>query len=250
MISFVNFFISPSCLPYILYLTMSHPVALIVGAGPGISGSFAKLLRSKGYAVAIASRDIEKLSALAKRIDCQPYVVDAASPESISRLFEQVDQTLGEPDLVLYNPSKRTRGDLLSIPPSQVSEDLQVTAVGAFAVAQEAAKRMLPKKKGAIFFTGATAGVKAFPKSSVFAMGKFALRGLAQSLAKELGPQGIHVAHFVIDGWVRVVDETTTFDPETTFTSDNVAQTYYSILEQPKGAWSWEVELRSFEESF
>jgi NAD(P)-dependent dehydrogenase (short-subunit alcohol dehydrogenase family) len=227
-----------------------HRVALIIGAGPGISGSFAKLLRLKGYTVAIASRNMEKLSALAQAIDCHPFLVDASSPESIVQLFEAVERQLGSPEVVLYNPSKRTRGDILSIPPDQVASDLQVTAVGAFAVAQEAARRMLPKHHGSIFFTGATAGVKAFPNSSVFAMGKFALRGLAQSLAKELGPQGIHVAHFVIDGWVRIVDESSTFDPETTFTSDNIAQTYYSILEQPKGAWTWEIELRSMTESF
>ena len=116
--------------------------------------------------------------------------------------------------------------------------------MGAFVAAQEAAKRMVPKNRGAIFFTGATASVKGFAGSSGFAMGKFAVRGLAQSLARELSAFGIHVAHFVIDGAVK------TDSANDAMTADAIAQTYMAILNQPKAAWTWEIEIRSKDEKF
>ena len=223
---------------------MAKRVALIIGFGPGISFAFADALINEGYAVAVASRNKEKLDSLSSKIGAIPFQADASSIESLQELFRSVDSALGEPEVVLYNPSGRVRGEITAIDPRLVADALNVTAMGAFVSAQEAAKRMLPKKKGTIFFTGATAGVKAFPRSSSFAMGKFALRGLAQSLAKELAPEGIHVAHFVIDGGVKEqgsVDE---------FTAKNIAQSYLAVLKQPPGAWTWEMELRSKDEKF
>lgn len=219
-------------------------IALIVGFGSGISFQFAKELINNGYIVAVASRNLEKSQGLASTIGATPFQADASSAESIQQLFVDVEHRLGDPEVVLYNPSARVRGDFLALDSNHAAQALHTTAMGAFVTAQEAAKRMIPKKRGAIFFTGATASVKAFPKSSVFAMGKFAVRGLAQSLAKELGPEGIHVAHFIIDGAVREdggVDE---------FTARNIAQSYFSVLQQPPGAWSWELELRSKDEKF
>ena len=223
---------------------MAKRVALIIGFGPGISFAFADALINEGYAVAVASRNKEKLDSLSSKIGAIPFQADASSIESLQELFRSVDSALGEPEVVLYNPSGRVRGEITAIDPRLVADALNVTAMGAFVSAQEAAKRMLPKKRGTIFFTGATAGVKAFPRSSSFAMGKFALRGLAQSLAKELAPEGIHVAHFVIDGGVKEqgsVDE---------FTAKNIAQSYLAVLKQPPGAWTWELELRSKDEKF
>jgi NAD(P)-dependent dehydrogenase (short-subunit alcohol dehydrogenase family) len=224
---------------------MSKRTALIVGAGPGISGAFAASLVAEGYAVALAARDLERLRPLAAALGATPFEVDASQPDSIVRLFEAVDRTLGAPQVVLYNPSARIRGDLLSLDIGAASAAIQTTAIGALATAQEAARRMLPQGSGSIFFTGATAGLKGFARSSVFAMGKFALRGLAQSLARELGPAGIHVVHFVIDGGV-VQQGKAPGD----FTPQAIARSYMAALAQPPGAWSWEIELRSHTEPF
>jgi NAD(P)-dependent dehydrogenase (short-subunit alcohol dehydrogenase family) len=220
-------------------------VALIVGAGPGISAAFAEALAAGGYQVALASRNLEKLSALARKINAKAFAADAASPASVVRLFLEVDRALGEPDVVLFNPSDRIRGDLLTLEMGAAAAAIQTTAIGALVTAQEAARRMLPKGRGSIFFTGATAGVKGFARSSVFAMGKFAVRGLAQSLARELGPQGIHVVHFVIDG--GVVQGSEALD---VLSPRAIARSYMAALAQPPGAWSWELELRSHTEPF
>jgi NAD(P)-dependent dehydrogenase (short-subunit alcohol dehydrogenase family) len=224
---------------------MNKPVALIVGAGPGISLAFAESLRQSGYEVGVASRNLEKLRPLAESVGARPFVVDVSSTQSIVELFETVEAGLGAPDVVLFNPSARVRGELLSLDAAAAAAAIQTTAIGALVTAQEAARRMLPRGRGTILFTGATAGVKGFARSSVFAMGKFALRGLAQSLARELGPQGIHVVHFVIDGGVVQGSE----DVEV-FTPRAIAQSYMAAIAQPKGAWSWEVELRSNVEPF
>lgn len=226
-------------------MSSTQPAALVIGAGPGISAAFAAELARAGYAVALASRDRAKTAALAQSLGARAYAVDASQPDQIVQLFETVERDLGAPQVVLYNPSSRVRGDLLSLDIGMAQAAIQTTAIGALATAQEAARRMIPKGRGALFFTGATAGVKGFARSTVFAMGKFALRGLAQSLAKELGPAGIHVVHFVIDG--AVLPDTGVGHP---FTARSIARSYMAALAQPPGAWSWEIELRSHVEPF
>jgi len=224
---------------------MSKPVALIVGAGPGISLAFAEALVGVGYQVGVAARKIEKLVPLAESVGAVPFAADASYADSIVQLFLAVDQALGAPDVVLFNPSARIRGELLSLDIAAASVAIQTTAIGALVTAQEAARRMLPRGHGTLLFTGATAGVKGFARSSVFAMGKFAVRGLAQSLARELGPAGIHVVHFVIDGGVvQGSDDVGVFTPRA------IAQSYMAAVAQPPGAWSWEIELRSHVEPF
>jgi NAD(P)-dependent dehydrogenase (short-subunit alcohol dehydrogenase family) len=224
---------------------MSKPVALIVGAGPGISLAFAEALVGAGYEVGLAARNIEKLRPLAESVGAVPFTADASSRESIVQLFLAVDRALGVPEVVLFNPSARIRGELLSLDIVAASAAIQTTAIGALVTAQEAARRMLPRSRGTILFTGATAGVKGFARSSVFAMGKFAVRGLAQSLARELGPAGIHVVHFVIDGGVvQGSEEVGVFTPRA------IAQSYMAAVAQPPGAWSWEIQLRSHVEPF
>jgi NAD(P)-dependent dehydrogenase (short-subunit alcohol dehydrogenase family) len=224
---------------------MNKRVALIVGAGPGISAAFGAALAADGYQVALASRNVQKLSALVTAMNAKAFEADASSPASVVRLFNDVDRALGQPEVVLFNPSARVRGDLLGIDIEAASAAIQTTAVGALVTAQEAARRMLPKGRGSIFFTGATAGVKGFARSSVFAMGKFAVRGLAQSLARELGPQGVHVVHFVIDGGVvQGSEDLGVLSPRA------IARSYMAALAQPPGAWSWELELRSHAEPF
>ena len=221
-----------------------NKVALIIGVGPGISAAFARELVTAGYIVALASRDMEKLKPLAESIGAHAFKVNANSIDDIQKLFSFVENAWGDPEVVLYNPSARVKGDILSLDPNKVSEAVHTTAIGAFIAAQEAAKRMIPRNHGAIFFTGATASVIGFANSSGFAMGKFAVRGLAQCLARELSPQGIHVAHFVIDGSVKS-------DPiNDAMTADASAKTYMAILNQPKAAWTWEIEIRSKDEHF
>jgi NAD(P)-dependent dehydrogenase (short-subunit alcohol dehydrogenase family) len=226
-------------------LRLRKRVALIIGAGPGISAAFGELLIADGYQVALAARDLGKLRPLAAALGATPFHADASSAGSLVKLFQDVDSTLGEPDAVLFNPSARIRGDLLSLDVGAASAAFQTTAIGALVTAQEAARRMLPRGSGSIFFTGATAGVKGFARSSVFAMGKFAVRGLAQSLARDLGPAGIHVVHFVIDG--GVVQGSSGAD---VFSPQAIAHWYMAALRQPPGAWSWELELRSHNEPF
>ena len=224
---------------------MSKRVALIVGTGPGISAAFGEALIADGYQVALAARDPGKLQPLAARMGAAPFQADASSTDSLVKLFQEVDRALGEPQVVLFNPSARIRGDLLSLDIDAAAAAMRTTAIGALVTAQEAARRMLPRRSGSIFFTGATAGVKGFARSSVFAMGKFAVRGLAQSLARELGPAGIHVVHFVIDG--AVVQGSSAAG---VFTPRAIADSYMAALRQPPGAWSWELELRSHNEPF
>jgi len=223
---------------------MTAPSALIVGAGPGIGAAFASALVARGYAVALAARNLDKLQPLAASLNCRAYAVDAGSAVDVSRLFAAVERDIGVPDVVLFNAGVRLPGPIAELDLAAVGQSLQTNAMGAFAVAQEAARRMVPRGRGVLFFTGATASVKGFARSSAFAMGKFAVRGLAQSLAKELAPHGIHVAHFVIDGVVATGSGPQDFTPE------NIAASYLAVLDQPPGAWSWEIELRSYREGF
>jgi len=169
----------------------------------------------------------------------------------VTKLFSELENGFGAPDVVIYNASYRTRGPLIALDPADVERALAVTAFGGFLVAQEAAKRMLPRGHGAIFFTGASASVKGYAQSAPFAMGKFALRGLAQSVARELSPQGIHVGHIVVDGGIRSQSRPVPADkPDSLLDPDAIAQAYLDLLRQPRSAWAWEIELRPWVEKF
>ena len=228
--------------------------ALIVGAGSGISAAFARALHADGYRVALAARATEKLGALAKDIDALALAVDATDAEGVAKLFAEVDRVFGRLDVVLYNASYRTRGPFLDLDPTEVAKSIDVSAFGGFLVAQAAARRMVKQGDGAIFFTGASASVKGYALSAPFAMGKFALRGLAQSMARELQPKGIHVAHFVIDGGARNAERGRTegagATPDSLLDPVAIAETYMAVLKQPRSAWSLEVELRPWAEKF
>ncbi|BAY98834.1 short-chain dehydrogenase/reductase SDR [Tolypothrix tenuis PCC 7101] len=225
--------------------------ALIVGAGSGLSASIARLLAKEGYQIALAARRIEKLTQLSSEIAAVSFAADASKPEEVNQLFIDVENKLNTPTVVVYNPSFRVRGPLIDLDPGEVAKTLEVTAYGGFLVAQAATKRMLQQGGGAIFFTGASASIKGYPQSAPFAMGKFALRGFAQSIARELAPKNIHVAHFVIDGAIRSAERLDPVDnPDSTLDPDAIAQTYLNILNQPRSAWTWEVELRPWVERF
>ena len=215
--------------------------ALIVGAGRGLSASLARLLAAQGVRVALAARNTDKLSSLASEIGAATFRCDATDLVQVEGVFAALQ---GVPDLVVYNASYRTRGPVTELDPKEVEKTLSISAYAGFLVAQAAAKRMLPRGSGAIFFTGASASVKGYANSAPFAMGKFALRGLAQSMARELSPKGIHVAHFVIDGGIGKDAGDAKLDP------DEIAKTYLGVYRQHRSAWTWEVELRPWVERF
>jgi len=230
---------------------LPYSTALIVGAGPGISASVARALAGAGLRVGLAARNVEKLQGLAGEIGAATFAADAGDAAAVERLFADVDAQLGSPDLVLYNAAARVRGRIVDIDAAEVRRALEISALGGFHVVQQAARRMVAKQHGAILLTGATASVKGFALSSSFAMGKFALRGLAQSAARELGPQGVHVVHFVIDGGVRSAIRPDPNDsPDSTLDPDGIAESYLAALRQPRNAWSWEIELRPWVERF
>ena len=219
---------------------------LIVGVGDGLSASLARLFSNQNMNVLLASRNIDKLKDLKEEINSTTYQCDSTNIESVSNLFLELDKTIGTPNLVIYNAAARVRGGVSELDPIQTQKAIEVTCFGAFLVAKESAKRMLKRGNGSIFFTGATAGVKGFANSSVFAMGKFGLRGLAQSLARELHPKNIHIGHFVIDGGIgRESDSNYQM-----MHPDAIAQTYLDFYNQDSSAWAWEIELRTFKEKF
>jgi NAD(P)-dependent dehydrogenase (short-subunit alcohol dehydrogenase family) len=231
--------------------TPKYKIALIVGAGEGLSASLARLFSREGIRVALAARHIEKLGALSAETGARACACDATEPDEVERLFGLVEREIGMPDLVVYNAGARARGAFVDLVPAEVAQAIAVSAYGGFLVAQQAAMRMLPNTHGAILFTGASASVKGYPQSAPFAMGKFALRGLAQSMARELSPHGIHVAHFVIDGGIRSTVRTEPTDrPDSMLDPDAIALSYWSVLLQPRSAWTWEMELRPWVEKF
>ncbi|WP_044043534.1 SDR family NAD(P)-dependent oxidoreductase [Caballeronia insecticola] len=224
--------------------------ALIIGAGPGISASLTRRLRAANIPVVIAARRVDKLASLVDETGAIALPVDASDAGEIDALFAETDARIGAPEIVIYNASGRARGPIAELDPVEVERAVAVSALGAFYTVQQAAKRMVPAGHGAILLTGATAGVKGFALSAPFAMGKFALRGLAQSAARELSPKGIHVAHFVIDGAVRADRSDASGTPDSTLDPEAIAQSYIDVLRQHRSAWSWEMELRPWVEKF
>ncbi|MBN8874625.1 MAG: SDR family NAD(P)-dependent oxidoreductase [Rhodospirillales bacterium] len=230
---------------------MDAKTALIVGVGSGLSASLARLFTKQGLQVALASRNPDRLAGLAAETAAATFACEATEPEEVAALFDVVVATQGVPDIVVYNASARARGPVETLDPTEVARAIAVGGYGGFLVAQQAARVMLPRGSGAILLTGASASVKGYPNSSAFAMAKFALRGLAQSLARELSPKGIHVAHFVIDGGIRSATRTEPAEaPDSMLDPDAIAAAYWQVAMQPRSAWTWEMELRPWVERF
>ena len=234
-------------------MTPEYSHALIIGAGSGLSASLARLFHAKGLRVSLAARNPSGLAALASETGAAVHGCDAADHTQVAGLFAALDEG-GAPDVVVYNPSARVRGGITELDPEAVTQAVQITALGAFYAAREAALRMKPVGHGAILFTGASAGVKGYPRSSTFAMGKFAMRGLAQALARELHPEGVHIGHFVIDGGIRNPQRPERVDapdnPDSMLCPDAIARSYWHFLEQDRSSWAWEIELRPWVETF
>ena len=225
---------------------MTKPISVIIGVGDGMSASLARKFATRGYSVVLAARNTAKLAALVAETGAKAVACDATNAREVDALFAGLN---GVPEVVVYNPSYRVRGPLVSLDPNEVRKALEITAFGAFLVAQAAVRLMLPSERGTILFTGASAGVKGFAQSAPFAMGKFALRGLAQSMARELHPQGIHIAHVIVDGVIRSGARPDA-GTETTLDPDGIADSYLHLIDQPKNSWSWEIEVRPWVETF
>ena len=233
--------------------TRSSKTAVIVGVGSGISASLARALHARGWQLALVSRKPASSADLAASTGALAIAADGADPGDVDRAFGEIDRAFGRIDLAVYNASFRTRGPLVDLVPADVEKALLTGAYGGFLMARAAAQRMLPRSEGAIFFTGASASVKGYAQSAPFAMAKFALRGLSQSLARELQPKGIHVAHFIIDGGVRNAARGRVEDASSAASlldPDAIAQSYLHVLDQPRSAWTSEVELRPWVERF
>ncbi len=226
--------------------------ALIVGVGTGLSASLARLFAAEGLRVSLAARTDASMAALAAETGATAHTCDATSEADVAALFAALDGA--PPDVVVYNASARAGGDFVELDPAAVKQALLISAHGGFLVAHQAAKRMVPAGHGALLFTGASASVKGYPRSAAFAMGKFALRGLAQSLARELHPKGVHIGHFVIDGGIRNPLRPERLDPadnpDSMLDPDDIARSYLALLRQDRSAWTWEIELRPWVERF
>jgi NAD(P)-dependent dehydrogenase (short-subunit alcohol dehydrogenase family) len=232
-------------------MTLEFKTALIVGAGAGLSASLGRQLAGEGVKVALAARSTDDLAALSREIGATTFACDASKRADVEALFAGLDKGPGAPEIVIYNPSYRTRGPVAELDPAEVEKSLMVSAFGGFLVAQQAVKRMLPKQSGCIVFTGASASVKGYAQSAPFAMGKFALRGLAQSMARELHPRGIHVAHVIVDGGIKSERRQEPADkPASMLDPNDIAAAYLDVIRQRKSAWTHEVEVRPWVEKF
>ena len=223
--------------------------ALIVGAGAGLSAALARACHAQGMRVALAARDTAKLAELAATLDAATYCCDVREPATVGQLFADVREDFGIPELVIYNPSYRVRGPFIELDPGEVKKALEITCYGAFLVAQAAIRAMLERGSGSMFFTGASAGIKGYPQSAPFAMGKFGLRGLAQSLAREYHPKNIHIGHFIIDGGIRPAG-TGGDGTDRQLDAEAIASNYLHVHQQHRSCWAWEIELRPWTENF
>lgn len=225
--------------------------AVIIGAGSGLSASLARSLAAAGYDITLAARNTDKLTQLSAETGAKLVAMDATDAAAVAALFEE------PPRVAIYNPSARVRGPVAELAPADVARALEVTAFGAFLMGQAAARAMLDApeiqgRRGTILFTGASAGVKGFPGSAPFAMGKFAQRGLAQSMARELHPKGIHVAWINIDGGISnpARPERTDDGTDRMLDPDAIAREYLQLINQHRSTWSDELTLRPWVESF
>ena len=231
------------------------PIAVILGVGSGLSTALARKLAPE-YDLVLGARSQQVLDQLEQELSARCVTIDSTDQDQVSQLFAELP---APPRVAVYNPSARLRGPITELDPGKVRQALEVTAFGAFLMGRAAAGAMLSAdpiegKRGTILFTGASAGVKGFPQSAPFAMGKFAQRGLAQSMARELHPKGIHVAWINIDGGIRNPTRPERIDapdnPDSMLNPEAIAQEYLNLINQHRSAWSKESTLRPWAENF
>mmetsp|Transcript_11052 Transcript_11052/g.37615 ORF Transcript_11052/g.37615 Transcript_11052/m.37615 type:complete len:235 (+) Transcript_11052:1-705(+) len=232
-------------------MSSSKPIAVIVGVGDGLSASVARAL-APAYELVLAARTMDKVAAVAEQVNGRAHVCDGTDAKAVGELFASLR---APPRVVVYNPSRRLPGPITELDPEEVRRAVEVTAFGSFVVGQAAARAMLsapPDDKGVrgtILFTGASAGVKGFPRSTPFAMGKFAQRGLSEAMSRELHPQGIHVAWVNIDGAIRSAGRPDPSDaPDSTLDPDAIAANYVNLINQDRSTWSAELAIRPWVE--
>lgn len=218
--------------------------ALVVGVGPGLGAALVRRFAREGLAVALAARRVDKLEGLAKETGGRAYACDATSDISVDDLFATVERDLGTPRLVVFNAGGFVRKPVVELTPTEVESCWRACCLGGFLVGRAAARAMLPDGPGTILLTGATAALRGAANFSAFAIGKFGLRALAQSMARELGPQGIHVAHVIVDGSIGENAEESRLSP------DAIADSYWHLHSQTKSAWTLELDLRPWKERF
>ena len=233
------------------------PVTVVIGAGPGLGASLARRFAAT-YAVAILARNADYLKELAGEIRKSGATVldlacDVSDRAQIAEAFRAIRKDLGEPEVLLYNVGSGTFGSITEITADQYEADWRVNALGAFVAAKEVAPAMIARGRGTMLFTGATAGVKAGPKSVSFGPAKFAMRGLAQSLARDLGPKGIHVAWINVDGSIDIPGargRKPTLQDGDFLKPEAIAETYWHLAHQDPSAWTMDLEVRPFKEKF
>ena len=232
-------------------------VAVVIGVGPGLGAALVRRFATT-YAVAMLARKADYLKTLAGEIRQSGATVwasscDVSNPAQVTEAFRGIRRELGEPEVLLYNAGSGTFGSITEITADQYEADWRVNALGAFVAAREVAPAMIARGRGVILFTGATAGVKAGAKSVSFGPAKFAMRGLAQSLARDLGPKGIHVAWINVDGSIDIPGARglkPSLKDGDFLKPDAIAETYWHLTHQDPSAWTMELEVRPFKEKF
>ncbi len=231
---------------------MDKPEAVIIGVGDGLSAAVARDLATD-HALTLAARRSAKTEPLAQALGARAVALDAGDEAAVAAMFDALPAS---PRVVIYNPSARTRGPVAELDIDEVRRSVEITAIGALIAGKHAARRMLTAEpvdgvRGTILFTGASAGVKGFPQSAPFAMGKFAQRGLAESMARELHPKGIHVAWINIDGAIRNPERNPAPEnPDAMLAPEAIAAAYRGLIEQHRSTWSNELSLRPWVERF
>ena len=239
-------------------MTTKPNVALVAGVGEGLGGAIARRFARGGHPTVLVARNADRLARIAAGIEAAggrgiAYVADLREESAVAKLFDDVEAEIGPIDVAVFNTGANYRASILDTPADMFEKVWRLGCYAGFLVAQSGAKRMLARGSGAIFFTGASASVKGYAESAPFAMGKFALRGLAQSMARELAPKGLHIAHFVIDGGIsRGAGDSRAGERGTDgmLLPDEIAKNYLHVFRQHRSAWTWEVELRPWVERF
>jgi NAD(P)-dependent dehydrogenase (short-subunit alcohol dehydrogenase family) len=233
-------------------------VVIVVGVGPGLGAALVRRFAQGGHAVAMVARSREFMDGLSAEVNAAggrtlAVTADVGDAEQIARAFDTVRAKLGAPEILLYNAGSGNWGTITEITPAQYEESWRTNAYGAFLCAKQAVSDMIAKRRGVMLFTGATAGIKAGAKSAAFGPAKFAVRGLAQSLARDLGPRGIHVAYVNVDGIIDIPHIRTrmpSLKNDDLLQPAAIAEAYWSLANQDPSAWTQELDVRPFKEKF